>query len=74
MRCVLNPRICRLQGGWLHPIRGNARLKRKHGVWVLTVGQLLAKYFMDKAIWEIRRRREDLILGKKRSIGDCTQG
>jgi hypothetical protein len=29
---------------------------------------------MDKAIWEIRRRREDLILGKKRSIGDCTQG
>jgi AbrB family looped-hinge helix DNA binding protein len=50
----------------LRPIRGNSALKKKHGVWVFQAGQSLGEDAVDKAIREVRRDREDLILGKKR--------
>jgi len=42
--------------------------KKKRGIWVLTGSQLLAKDSADRAICEVRHRREGLILGKNRSI------
>jgi AbrB family looped-hinge helix DNA binding protein len=50
----------------LRPIRGNSPLKKKHGVWVFQAGQPLAEDVVDKTVREVRRDREELILGKKR--------
>jgi AbrB family looped-hinge helix DNA binding protein len=50
----------------LRPVRGNSPLKKKHGVWVFQAGQPLAEDVVDKTVREIRREREELILGKKR--------
>lgn len=50
----------------LRPIRGNSPLKKKHGVWVFQAGQPLAADVVDKTVREVRRDREELILGKKR--------
>ena len=50
----------------LRPIRGTSSLKKKHGVWVFQAGQPLAPDAVDKTIREVRRDREELILGKRR--------
>ncbi|MGB9242318.1 MAG: AbrB/MazE/SpoVT family DNA-binding domain-containing protein [Candidatus Acidiferrales bacterium] len=50
----------------LRPIRGNSPLKKKSGVWVFQAGQPLGEEAVDKTIREVRRDREELILGKKR--------
>jgi AbrB family looped-hinge helix DNA binding protein len=50
----------------LRPIRGNSPLKKKNGVWVLQAGQPLSEDAVNKTMSEVRRDREELILGKKR--------
>ena len=50
----------------LRPIRGTSPLKKKHGVWVFQAGQPLAPDAVDETIREVRRDREELILGKRR--------
>lgn len=50
----------------LRPIRGTSSLKKKHGVWVFQAGQPLAPDAVDETIREVRRDREELILGKRR--------
>ena len=50
----------------LRPIRGNAPLKKKKGVWVFQAGQSLAEDAVEKTIREVRREREELVLGRKR--------
>lgn len=48
----------------LRPVRGKARMYKKHGVWVLNSGTPLRPDVVEKTIQRLRRERERHILGK----------
>jgi AbrB family looped-hinge helix DNA binding protein len=48
----------------LRPSRGNAQLRKKHGVWVYRAGEPLTKAIVDKTVRQIREEREAQVLGK----------
>jgi len=47
----------------LRPARGNARIYRKRGVWVLHGGAPLPADIVEKTIRQVRREREQRFLG-----------
>lgn len=48
----------------LRPTRGNAQLRKKHGIWVYRSGEPLSQSTVNKTIREVREERENQILGK----------
>lgn len=50
----------------LRPARGNARLRKKHGVWVLHAGAPLPANAVEDTIRRVRDEREQTVLGKRR--------
>ena len=49
----------------LRPVRGNARMRKKQGVWVLQTGPLPANV-VEETLRKIREEREQHFLGKHR--------
>jgi AbrB family looped-hinge helix DNA binding protein len=49
----------------LRPARGNAQLRKKHGVWVLRSGEPLTEETVERTAREIRRERDERIWGKR---------
>jgi len=49
----------------LRPLRGNAPLRKKNGVWVFRVGESLTNSVVQKTVNQVRRERAEQILGKK---------
>jgi AbrB family looped-hinge helix DNA binding protein len=49
----------------LRPVRETASLRKKQGIWVYRVGEPLADVVVQKTIAQLRREREEQILGKK---------
>lgn len=49
----------------LRPTRGNAQLRKKHGIWVYRSGEPLSQAAVDKTVREVREERENQILGKR---------
>jgi AbrB family looped-hinge helix DNA binding protein len=49
----------------LRPTRGHAQLRKKHGVWVFRSGESLTPEMVEETRREVRREREDQILGKR---------
>jgi AbrB family looped-hinge helix DNA binding protein len=47
----------------LRPLRGNAQLHKKHGVWVYRAGELLTQATVEKTIQQLRELREAPNLG-----------
>lgn len=50
----------------LRPVRGNGRIYKKHGVWVMHAGAPLSEEVVEKTIRQIRREREERLLGKRK--------
>ncbi len=50
----------------LRPSRGGAPLRKKRGVWVLSAGERVTTEDARKVLDQVRREREDDILGKRR--------
>jgi AbrB family looped-hinge helix DNA binding protein len=50
----------------LRPVRGNARIYKKRGVWVMHGGAPLTVETVEKTIQKVRREREQSFLGKPR--------
>ena len=50
----------------LRPVRGNAPLRKKHGVWVYSSGQPLSHETVEETLRNVRRERETLNAGKVR--------
>lgn len=50
----------------LRPLRGDALLRKKHGIWVFRVGEPLTNSVVKKTIAQVRHGRADQIVGKKR--------
>jgi len=50
----------------LRPARGNARIYKKRGVWVLHAGAPLPADIVEKTIRKVRREREQSFLGKSK--------
>ena len=48
----------------LRPARGNGRIYKKQGVWVMHAGAPLSEEVVEKTIRQIRREREAGFLGK----------
>lgn len=48
----------------LRPARGNAQLRKKHGVWVYRAGEPLTQATVDKTVRQVRDEREAQNLGK----------
>jgi AbrB family looped-hinge helix DNA binding protein len=48
----------------LRPARGNAQLRKKHGVWVYRAGEPLTQATIDKTVRQVRDEREAQNLGK----------
>ncbi len=48
----------------LRPARGNAPLRKKHGVWVFRVSEPLANSTVQKTVVQVRRERAKQVLGK----------
>jgi AbrB family looped-hinge helix DNA binding protein len=48
----------------LRPVRGNAPLKKEHGVWVFHIGQSLPASSTDELLQQIREERDTSNLGK----------
>jgi AbrB family looped-hinge helix DNA binding protein len=48
----------------LRPTRGNAQLRKKHGIWVYRSGEPITQAIEDKTVQDVRKEREDQILGK----------
>jgi len=48
----------------LRPARGNAQLRKKHGVWVFRAGEPLTQAMVEKTARQVREEREAEILGK----------
>jgi AbrB family looped-hinge helix DNA binding protein len=48
----------------LRPVRGNARIYKKQGVWVMHAGAPLSEDVVEKTIQQIRREREENFLGR----------
>jgi AbrB family looped-hinge helix DNA binding protein len=49
----------------LRPTRGQAQLRKKHGIWVYRSGEPLSQAAIDKTVREVREERENQILGKR---------
>jgi AbrB family looped-hinge helix DNA binding protein len=49
----------------LRPARGNAQLRKKHGIWVYRSGEPLSQTDVDKTVRNVREERENQILGKR---------
>jgi AbrB family looped-hinge helix DNA binding protein len=49
----------------LRPTRGQAQLRKKHGVWVYRSGEPLSQETVDRTVQEVRQERENHILGKR---------
>lgn len=49
----------------LRPARGNAQLRKKHGVWVFRSGEPLTEESVERTAREIRRERDERIWGKR---------
>jgi AbrB family looped-hinge helix DNA binding protein len=50
----------------LRPVRGNARIYKKQGVWVMHGGAPLTVEVVNKTMRQIRREREQSFLGKQK--------
>jgi AbrB family looped-hinge helix DNA binding protein len=50
----------------LRPARGNARMQKKQGIWVLHGGAPLSAGLVKETIRRVREQRERKILGKTR--------
>jgi AbrB family looped-hinge helix DNA binding protein len=50
----------------LRPVRGNASLHKKHGIWVYGVGEPLTDTVVQNTVAQLRHDRQEQILGKKR--------
>jgi AbrB family looped-hinge helix DNA binding protein len=50
----------------LRPARGNGRMYKKRGVWVLHSGAPLPADVVQKTLRQVRREREDRFLGKSK--------
>ena len=50
----------------LRPLRGNAPLHKKRGIWVFRSGEPLSEAVVQETLRQVRREREEEILGKKR--------
>lgn len=50
----------------LRPSRGNGRIYKKRGVWVLHGGSPLPADIVEKTIRQVRREREQSFLGKSK--------
>jgi AbrB family looped-hinge helix DNA binding protein len=48
----------------LRPVRGNGRIYKKQGVWVMHTGTPLSADVVEKTVRQIRREREQTFLGK----------
>jgi AbrB family looped-hinge helix DNA binding protein len=48
----------------IRPVRGQAPLRKKHGVWVYRAGEPLSASTVDKTMRQVRRERDDDNLGK----------
>jgi AbrB family looped-hinge helix DNA binding protein len=48
----------------LRPVRANAQLRKKHGVWVFHCGEPLSASTVEKTIEQIRRERDVPNLGQ----------
>jgi AbrB family looped-hinge helix DNA binding protein len=46
--------------------RGHAPLRKKRGVWVYSAGEAISDTVVQKTLKQVRREREDEILGKGR--------
>jgi AbrB family looped-hinge helix DNA binding protein len=47
----------------LRPVRGQAQLRKKHGVWVFRAGEPLTATEVEKTVRQVRREREANNLG-----------
>jgi AbrB family looped-hinge helix DNA binding protein len=50
----------------LRPVRGNAQLRKKHGVWVFRSGEPLSLTTVNETMDRVRHEREAQILGRVR--------
>jgi AbrB family looped-hinge helix DNA binding protein len=50
----------------LRPVRDNARLRKKRGIWVLHGGAPLSNEVVNETLKRVRQEREQEILGKLR--------
>lgn len=50
----------------LRPVRGQAQLRKKHGVWVYGVGEPLSASAVDKTVRQIRQELDTHNLGEDR--------
>lgn len=50
----------------LRPVRGNASMHRKEGVWVFRTGAPLKASVVGETIRRVRKEREQAVLGRKR--------
>jgi AbrB family looped-hinge helix DNA binding protein len=50
----------------LRPVRGNARIYKKQGVWVMHGDTPLSADVVEKTIRKVRREREQGVLGKSK--------
>jgi AbrB family looped-hinge helix DNA binding protein len=50
----------------LRPVRENARIYKKQGVWVMHGGSPLSEDVVEKTIQKVRREREQSFLGKRK--------
>ena len=50
----------------LRPLRGNAPLRKKHGIWVYRAGEPLSEALVQETLRQVRRERREDNLGKAR--------
>ncbi|MGH9470716.1 MAG: AbrB/MazE/SpoVT family DNA-binding domain-containing protein [Terriglobia bacterium] len=50
----------------LRPVRGNAPLRKKHGVWVFSSGEPLPDETVRETLRQVRRERDEENLGRSR--------
>jgi AbrB family looped-hinge helix DNA binding protein len=48
----------------LRPVRGNAPLRKKHGIWVYRAGEPLSNALVQETLRQVRRERDEENLGK----------
>jgi AbrB family looped-hinge helix DNA binding protein len=48
----------------LRPVRGNAALHKKHGIWVYRAGEPLSDAVVQETLGQVRRERDKENLGK----------
>jgi AbrB family looped-hinge helix DNA binding protein len=49
----------------LRPVRGQAQLRKKHGVWVYRIGEPLSASDVEQTVKEVRRERDARNMGKQ---------